>query len=240
VHAIFAALGAAVLIQQFPLIYEALRWIGVAYLLFLAWEGWQTQAETSPGRADLRRTAGPLLLRGFLSNVFNPKSIIFFVSVVPRFVETEPGALAIPIQMAVLGCLYVGIATMVHATIVVMAVQLKAVAYRWKTTGHNAPSVVRGPRLRGGMAGLDHETLKRDEFKTPARKRTCPINRANSSHKKVRSTILMIRLFLSRVPRSPYAQEQDRNAKVPVLRRARMCPSETYPLRSILNSPLCT
>ena len=125
VHAIFAALGAAVLIQQFPLIYEALRWIGVAYLLFLAWEGWQTQAETSPGRADLRRTAGPLLLRGFLSNVFNPKSIIFFVSVVPRFVETESGALAIPIQMAVLGCLYVGIATMVHATIVVMAVQLK-------------------------------------------------------------------------------------------------------------------
>jgi threonine/homoserine/homoserine lactone efflux protein len=124
-HAIFAALGAAVLIQQFPLIYEALRWIGVAYLLFLAWEGWQTQAETSPGRADLRRTAGPLLLRGFLSNVFNPKSIIFFVSVVPRFVETESGALAIPIQMAVLGCLYVGIATMVHATIVVMAVQLK-------------------------------------------------------------------------------------------------------------------
>jgi threonine/homoserine/homoserine lactone efflux protein len=94
------------------LIYEALRWIGVAYLLFLAWEGWQTQSETSPGRADLRRTAGPLFLRGFLSNVFNPKSIIFFVSVVPRFVGTEPGALAMPIQMAVLGCLYVGIATM--------------------------------------------------------------------------------------------------------------------------------
>ena len=101
-------------------------------------------------------------MRGFLSNVFNPKSVIFFVSVVPRFVETESGALAIPIQMAVLGCLYVGIATMVHATIVVMAVQLKAVAYRWKTTGHNAPSVVRGPRLRGGMAGLDHETLNSD------------------------------------------------------------------------------
>ena len=160
VHAIFAALGAAVLIQQFALIYEALRWIGVAYLLFLAWEGWQTQAETSPGRADLRRTAGPLFLRGFLSNLFNPKSVIFFVSVVPRFVETESGALAIPIQMAVLGCFYVGIATMVHATIVVMAVQLKP--YRWKATGHNAPSFVRGPRLRGGMAGLDHETLNSD------------------------------------------------------------------------------
>jgi threonine/homoserine/homoserine lactone efflux protein len=123
VHAILAALGAGVLIQKFPFIYEALRWIGVGYLLFLAWEGWQTQAETSPGRADLRSATGPLFLRGFLSNIFNPKSIIFFVSVVPRFVETVAGAL--PIQMTVLGSLYVGIATMVHATIVVMAVQLK-------------------------------------------------------------------------------------------------------------------
>ena len=125
IHAILAALGAGVLVQQFPLIYEALRWIGIAYLLFLAWEGWQTQAETSPGRADLRSTVGPLFLRGFLSNVFNPKSIIFFVSVVPRFVETETGALAIPTQMTVLGSLYVGIATMVHAAIVMMAAQLK-------------------------------------------------------------------------------------------------------------------
>ena len=125
VHAILAALGAAVLIQQFPMVYEALRWIGVAYLLFLAWEGWQTQAETSPVRVDLLSTAGPLFLRGFLSNVFNPKSIIFFVSVVPRFVETESGALSTPVQIAVLGSLYVAIATMVHATIVAMAVQLK-------------------------------------------------------------------------------------------------------------------
>ena len=159
VHAIFAALGAGVLIQQFPLIYEALRWIGVAYLLFLAWEGWQTQAETSPGRADLRSTAGPLFLRGFLSNVFNPKSIIFFVSVVPRFVAPEPGALAIPIQMAVLGSLYVGVATIVHATIGYDGSSVEAVAFRWTAAGHNAPSFVCCSRLGGRMAGLDNETL---------------------------------------------------------------------------------
>jgi threonine/homoserine/homoserine lactone efflux protein len=114
-----------VLIQQFVLLYEILRWIGVAYLLFLAWEGWQTQAESSPGRADLRSTVSPLFLRGFLSNVFNSKSIIFFVSVVSRFVQTEPSALPIPIQMVVLGSLYVGIATTIHATIVMMVAQLK-------------------------------------------------------------------------------------------------------------------
>lgn len=125
VHATLAAFGAGVLIQRFPLVYEILRWMGVVYLLFLAWEGWRTEVETSPGRADLRNTGGPLFLRGLLSNVFNPKSIIFFVAVVPRFVATEPASLPIPLQLAVLGSLYVGIATIVHATIVLMAVQLK-------------------------------------------------------------------------------------------------------------------
>jgi threonine/homoserine/homoserine lactone efflux protein len=113
------------------LLYEILRWLGVGYLLFLAWEGLQTQLESSPGRADLRSTVSPLFLRGFLSNVFNPKSIIFFVSVVPRFVQTEPGALPIPIQMVVLGSLYVGIATTIYTTIVMIAASIETVVRRW-------------------------------------------------------------------------------------------------------------
>src|ERR1700704_2218230 len=60
VHAILAALGAGVLTQKVPCSYRALRWIGLGYLLFLTWEGSQTHAETSPGRADLRSAAGPL------------------------------------------------------------------------------------------------------------------------------------------------------------------------------------
>src|ERR1043165_1033597 len=50
VHAIVAGLGMGVLIQQHRLLYEVLRWIGVGYLLFLAWEGWRTKNETSPER----------------------------------------------------------------------------------------------------------------------------------------------------------------------------------------------
>ena len=125
VHAMVAGLGAGVLIQQYPLLYDVLRWIGVGYLLYLAGSGWRTAKETSPERADLAIIAGPLLLRGFLSNVFNPKSILFFVSVLPTFVGTGPGAPSLPSQMAVFGMLYVGIATAVHATIVVLAAQLR-------------------------------------------------------------------------------------------------------------------
>jgi threonine/homoserine/homoserine lactone efflux protein len=133
VHALVAGLGAGVLIQQYPLLYEVLRWIGVGYLLYLAWEGWRSEKETSPERVDLAVTAGPLFLRAFLSNVFNPKSILFFVSVLPTFVGTGPGAPPLPLQMAVFGILYVGIATAVHASIVALAAQLR-------------PWLVEGPR----------------------------------------------------------------------------------------------
>ena len=133
VHAVVAGLGAGVLIQQYPSLYDVLRWIGVGYLLYLAWEGWRTEKETSPGRADLTIMAGPLLLRGFLSNVFNPKSILFFVSVLPTFVAAGPSAPALTIQMAVFGILYVGIATVVHGSIVILAAQLR-------------PWLVEGPR----------------------------------------------------------------------------------------------
>ena len=123
------------LIQHYPWLYEALRWTGVAYLLFLAWEGWWSEKENSPERADLFSTAGPLFLRGFLSNLFNPKSILFFVSVVPTFVRSGPGQLATPVQMIIFGALYVGIATAIHATIVMLAGELR-------------PWLVEGPRQR--------------------------------------------------------------------------------------------
>ena len=125
VHATVAGLGAGVLIQQYPVLYDVLRRIGVGYLLYLAWEGWRTEKQVSSERAYDAITAGPLFLRGFLSNVFNPKSILFFVSVLPTFLGTGPGAPSLPTQMAVLGSLYVGIATAVHGSIVVLAAQLR-------------------------------------------------------------------------------------------------------------------
>lgn len=135
VHAVVAGFGAGALIQQYPLLYETLRWIGVGYLLYLAWEGWRPESENSPGRTDVMADAGSLFMRGFLSNVFNPKSILFFVSVFPRFVGTDPGDPSIPVQMLVFGVLYVGVATAVHAAIVTMAAQLR-------------PWLVEGPRHR--------------------------------------------------------------------------------------------
>jgi threonine/homoserine/homoserine lactone efflux protein len=127
-----ASFGAGALLLLYPWLYEILRWIGVTYLLFLAWEGWQSK-EKSLGIVDLNSAPGPLILRGFLSNVFNPKSVLFFVSVVPTFVGISPGQPNFPYHMAIFGIVYVAIATVVHTAIVMLAAELR-------------PWLVEGPR----------------------------------------------------------------------------------------------
>jgi threonine/homoserine/homoserine lactone efflux protein len=113
VHAIVAAFGLGALIGSSPLIYELLRWIGVGYILLLAWETWQV--DDTSHRYQVGAVRGPLFWRGFLSNVFNPKSILFFVSVVPGLL----------VQLARLGVVYVAIASTIHARIVLLADQIR-------------------------------------------------------------------------------------------------------------------
>lgn len=121
VHAVVAALGMGELVARVPALYQALRWAGVAYLLWLAAEGWRGEA-AAPGDAawDAR-----LFRTGFLTNVFNPKSILFFVAVVPRFLQEPPAGLPVVGQLAVLGTVYVGVATGVHVAIVLLAARLR-------------------------------------------------------------------------------------------------------------------
>ena len=123
VHAIVAAFGLGVLISQAPLIYDLLRWTGVAYLLYLAWETWQSNAKERPEMAAAASSSP--FWRGFFSNLFNPKSILFFISVVPGFIQYESSASSLLAQAARLGAIYIAIATTIHASIVLLASQLR-------------------------------------------------------------------------------------------------------------------
>jgi threonine/homoserine/homoserine lactone efflux protein len=122
VHAIVASLGLGALISQAPLVYDLLRWIGVGYLLYLAWETWQS-SEKAPG--IVVAASSSLFWRGFFSNVFNPKSILFFISVVPGFIRYDSSGTSLLLQAARLGAVYVAIATTIHASIVLLASQLR-------------------------------------------------------------------------------------------------------------------
>ncbi len=122
-HALAAAVGLGALVQHQPALYELLRWAGVIFLVWLAIEGWTQTVENSPARISSRSPHINLFWRGFWSNAFNPKSILFFVTIVPRFVPSAENSHAV--RLALLGSIYVTVATAIHATIVVASATLQ-------------------------------------------------------------------------------------------------------------------
>ena len=112
-----AALGLASAINASPLLYGALRWGGVAYLLWLAWGGWHDAGDTVE-HAALGSSLGRYFGRGLITNLLNPKAAVFYVAVLPGFVTPGGQVLA---QTLILSATYVAVATLIHAAIVTAA-----------------------------------------------------------------------------------------------------------------------
>jgi threonine/homoserine/homoserine lactone efflux protein len=110
-----AALGVAEIAQSSTLLYEGFRWAGILFLLYLAWEGWTVGVDVV---AAIGGEHGRHFARGLVTNLLNPKAVVFYVAVLPTFVET--GRPVLP-QTVALTAIYVMVATIVHAAIVGMA-----------------------------------------------------------------------------------------------------------------------
>ncbi len=113
-----AAFGLAAVIANSRFLYEALRWAGVAYLLWLAWDGWQHVNETSATRTQGNDSDHAYFQRGLITNLLNPKAALFYVAVLPTFVDQASPVLG---QTVMLSVVYVGVATAIHTTIVTLA-----------------------------------------------------------------------------------------------------------------------
>ncbi|HYJ57123.1 MAG TPA: LysE family transporter [Mycobacterium sp.] len=106
-----AGLGAAV--ANSIVAFTIIKWIGVAYLLYLAIRQWRTVAVDLKAQVGTAVPGGPvaLAIRGFLVNASNPKGLLFFLAVMPQFVV--PTAPLLPQYLAIA-------ATMVAVDLVVM------------------------------------------------------------------------------------------------------------------------
>jgi threonine/homoserine/homoserine lactone efflux protein len=89
VHALAAALGLAALLAASAAAFALIKWIGAAYLLWLAfgmlrsaWSGRVARNEAGVAPASSRR----IFLQGFLTNVLNPKVALFFLALLPQFI----------------------------------------------------------------------------------------------------------------------------------------------------------
>lgn len=115
-----AAFGIAEFLHRSPLAYEILRWAGGLFLLYLAWDGWRGHGDLAQAGAGSDRT---YFLRGLITNMLNPKAALFYVAVLPTFLDPARPLLA---QTLSLSAIYVTVATIVHASIVTLAGALTA------------------------------------------------------------------------------------------------------------------
>lgn len=112
------AIGLAGMIAASPIAFQTLRWAGVLYLIWLAWEAWASTQEVSPGQVIKPTPAIRHFRRGLITNLLNPKAGLFFIAILPGF--TDPAIPMIP-QTASLVIIYVLLATLVHLTLVMLA-----------------------------------------------------------------------------------------------------------------------
>ena len=99
VHVGLAAAGLAVLVAASPALLDGVRYAGAAYLAYLAYASWTADPDiaTRKGRSDVWRA----FRRGFLTNLMNPKVVLFILAFLPQF--TDPAIGPVWQQIVILG-----------------------------------------------------------------------------------------------------------------------------------------
>lgn len=116
--------------------FELLRWLGVAYLAWLALRAWRAPATDLARTAPEPRAARAMILRGFLVALTNPKTLLFFGAFLPQFVSRD----AAPLGQLVL----------LAATFLVLAIGGDAV---WAALAGRARVVLARGRWRNRVTG---------------------------------------------------------------------------------------
>ena len=91
-HVMGSGLGLAALFIAHPSFQDIVRFAGAGYLLFLAWQILRSKPAAMDKTAP-HSTTGSAMLRGFLTNLLNPKALLFCSLLLPQFTSAERGAL---------------------------------------------------------------------------------------------------------------------------------------------------
>ncbi|MBV2366488.1 LysE family translocator [Streptomonospora sp. NEAU-YY374] len=128
VHTAAAALGLGALLEAFPAAFTAVRVLGAAYLVYLAFCAFRDAAR--PGTADTAapaagvrgRSSARVFGQALLTNLANPKVIAFYLAFFPQFIHPEQGSVLA--QFFLLGLMFIVVGLMVDGTAGVLAGRL--------------------------------------------------------------------------------------------------------------------
>lgn len=125
VHTIAAATGLSIIIQKSAIAFSVIKYLGAAYLLFLAYK---SAKEKKPeidlslknGKSDL--SFFQLFRKGLLMNILNPKVALFFIAFFPQFVSKD--GFNIIAQMLLLGGMFMILTILIFGSIALLSGRL--------------------------------------------------------------------------------------------------------------------
>lgn len=119
IHTSAVALGVAAIFRASALAFDLLKYIGAAYLLYLAWQAFHAKQAVISLSGNTSMGFGRLYRRGIIMNVTNPKVSIFFLAYLPQFTDPEKGSLIL--QMFMLGFTFITATILVFGSVSLVA-----------------------------------------------------------------------------------------------------------------------
>lgn len=119
VHTMAVAFGVAVIFQASEVAFTALKLLGAAYLLYLAWHAFRAGSARIAAGQENGLSYGRLYRRGIIMNVTNPKVSIFFLAFLPQF--ADPGRGSLTLQMLMLGGIFIVSTILIFGGIALLA-----------------------------------------------------------------------------------------------------------------------
>jgi len=127
IHTALAATGISIIIQQSDLLFQLIKYIGAAYLFYLAYQASKEQQiaiTTAHNNANHSKQGFQLIRQGFFMNVLNPKVSLFFLALLPQFIT--PDGWSVPTQMVGLGLIFMLQGIIIFVLISIAAGQLSS------------------------------------------------------------------------------------------------------------------
>ena len=101
-YVLAGAAGVSAVLLAYPASFDAIRYLGAAYLIFLAWQAWRSDGSLEKAKPAL--SAGAAVWRGFVTNILNPKTALFIFAFIPQF--TDPAIGPVWQQILLLGAIF--------------------------------------------------------------------------------------------------------------------------------------
>ncbi|MFT4038679.1 MAG: LysE family translocator [Thermomicrobiales bacterium] len=124
-----AVAGLAAIAETFHLLFVAIKWLGIAYLLYLAWKMWTAPDTVKPDELATDRSPVRMFLAGLAVTLGNPKIMVFYLALLPSIIDLK--------SITVLGWAELSLT---------LLVVLAAIDLTWSLLAHRARGLLRSPR----------------------------------------------------------------------------------------------